>query len=62
MTECAKGVENEQRIIALENDARDVKDDIRCIKERLLNCPPIWATALITALTAIVAALLARSF
>lgn len=51
--QCAKGVSNEQRIIALERDMGDVRKDVREIKDRLLGRPTWAVTTIITILTAV---------
>ena len=52
---CPKGVENEQRIIALETVSRDIKEELKEIKMLLAKRLPLWATALITLLSMVVA-------
>lgn len=44
--QCAKGVKNEQRIIALERDIGEIKQDIKDMKERLLG-RPTWVITII---------------
>ena len=55
--ECTKGVENEQRIVALERDVSELKAAIREIREELLGRLPNWATIAITLLTSLVVGL-----
>ena len=55
--ECTKGVENEQRIVALERDVSELKTAIREIRDKLLGRLPIWATVAITLLTSLVVGL-----
>ena len=55
--ECTKGVENEQRIVALERDVGELKAAIREIREELLGRLPNWATVAITLLTSLVVGL-----
>ena len=52
--ECPKGVENEQRIVALERDASELKTAIHEIRDKLLGRLPNWATVVITLLTSLV--------
>lgn len=49
MENCPKGIENEQRIIALERDMGEIKKDIREIKDKLLG-RPTWAVTIIITL------------
>ena len=55
--ECPKGVENEQRIVALERDAAELKAAIREIRDELLGRLPNWATLALTLLASIVVGL-----
>ena len=55
--ECPKGVENEQRIVALERDVIELKAAIHEIRDELLGRLPNWATVAITVLTALVVGL-----
>jgi len=55
--ECTKGVENEQRIVALERDVGELKAAIREIREELLGRLPNWATVAITLLASLVVGL-----
>ena len=52
--QCPKGVENEQRIVALERDVGEVKTAIHDIRDKLLGRLPNWATVVITLLTSLV--------
>jgi hypothetical protein len=54
---CTKGVENEQRIVALERDVVELKAAIHEIRDELLGRLPNWATVAITLLTALVVGL-----
>ncbi len=55
--QCTKGVENEQRIVALERDAAELKAAIREIRDELLGRLPNWATLALTLLASIVVGL-----
>ena len=55
--QCTKGVENEQRIVALERDVVELKNAIHEIRDELLGRLPNWATVAITLLTALVVGL-----
>jgi len=48
---CVKGTKNEQRIVSLERDMSDIKNDIKDIKDRLLGRPTWVVTCLITILS-----------
>jgi len=53
MEKCAWGTKNEQRIVALERDMGEVKQDIRDIKEDLLGRPTWAITVIITFLSSL---------
>ena len=55
--ECPKGVENEQRIVALERDIAELKAAIHEIRDDLLGRLPNWATVAITLLASLVVGL-----
>ena len=55
--ECPKGVENEQRIVALERDVAELKVVIHEIRDDLLGRLPNWATVAITLLASLVVGL-----
>ena len=55
--QCPKGVKNEQRIVALERDAAELKAAIHEIRDKLLGRLPNWATVVITLLTSLVVGL-----
>ncbi len=55
--ECPKGVENEQRIVALERDVAELKVAIHEIRDDLLGRLPNWATVAITLLASLVVGL-----
>jgi len=55
--ECPKGVENEQRVVALERDVCELKTAIHEIRDKLLGRLPNWATVAITLLTSLVVGL-----
>jgi len=55
--QCTKGVENEQRIVALERDVVELKAAIREIRDDLLGRLPNWATVAITLLASLVVGL-----
>ena len=48
---CPKGVKNEQRIVSLERDMKDMKTDIKDIKDRLLGRPTWFVTIALTFLS-----------
>ena len=55
--QCPKGVENAQRIVALERDVVELKAAIREMRDELLGRLPNWATIAITLLTSLVVGL-----
>ena len=55
--QCTKGVENEQRIVALERDVAELKSAIHEIRDDLIGRLPNWATVAITLLTGLVVGL-----
>jgi len=59
---CTQGVKNEQRIITLERDMHEMKDDITTIRDKLLGRLPNWATLAITLLTSLVVGMAVAKF
>jgi len=59
---CVKGVSNEQRIVALEREMRDMHSAVTDIRDRLLGRLPLWGTALITFLTALAVGLIVARY
>ena len=55
--QCTKGVENGQRIVALERDVAELKAAIHEIRDDLIGRLPNWATVAITLLTGLVVGL-----
>lgn len=51
MNQCAKGIKNEQRIIALERDIVEIKKAVKDMRDGLLSRPSWFITVVITLLT-----------
>lgn len=49
--DCVQGASNEQRIIALERDIKEVKDNIKELKDDLVKRPSWAVTVIITVLS-----------
>jgi len=62
MEKCPKGVENEGRINALEDNMTELKKDVKEIKDRLLGRPTWIITVIITILTAVTCSSLTFAF
>lgn len=56
--ECPKGIELEQRVLAIEVSLREIKEDVSDIRHSLAHRLPLWATALISVLSMVIAGMI----